>query len=206
MPKAYEVPRYWRSRVDVVFAMASLAGAAVPFLPFAYATSPLSTLNEGYGALVGAPFFATLIVSFMLLRIAVRGSAGRLETLLGGLFAGAVSLGFVLAIGNLLVFEFQRVRALWLLGSLLPVGFGLLVVARLVRARTPAPLVAVAAMQLAFISVAGFWLEAAWPRWQVGAIVSAVTVVLYVGQTLTTVVRAHRRAADGEVVPTGGRT
>lgn len=46
-----------------------------------------------------------------------------------------------------------------------------------------------------------------WPLMQLGAIFTAVTVARYFGQTVYAVVRAGRRAAEGEVVPTtGGRT
>jgi hypothetical protein len=93
--------------------------------------------------------------------------------------------------------------ALWVVA--LPLGGW--IVLRLRGRLVPMPTLAVIALQWAYVANATFCLVMFWRDRQLGAIFTLATVVVYVLQTVFAAVRAGRRGAEGEVIPTqGGRT
>jgi hypothetical protein len=205
MSGIYEIPPAWRTRVDAAFALLSLVGAATPFLPFAYDVSPLSTFG-GREFVLGAPFFSALIVSSMLLRMTFNSRATRVEVVFVGLCAGLLSVGFIVAVAVNVAQHPSWSQAARVLGFSFPLVPGLWSVVRLIRVHAPTLLVAVVALQWGYLAVAGFLLVALWRHWQLGALFTLVTVVIYLTQIAFVVARAGRRAAADELAATGAKT
>jgi hypothetical protein len=169
-----------RSRLQIALAVLGCVGVLTPFLPFTWSRSPLDVF-VGVATVIAAPFFLSILVSIVSVRVAVFERFSRIEAVASWIAAivmsGATAAfgGLLLADGNLPHIKFWI--ALASCEVILVAGIALVVRLRLRRA--PSPSAALTGMQCAYIANAVFCLIVFWPEWQIGAIFAAATVVLY---------------------------
>jgi hypothetical protein len=168
-----------RFRPDSLLAVASLAGLAVPFLPFTYSTSPWDAIHDRFWMLA-APFFLAFFVSAAPIRRLISGAPPPAERWIAYAIAAAMTCPTIAVYVEVLS-EVERLGTEdWLI---LPPIITLLIVAGLVirnarlGKRTEAS--AVNALQAAYLSNAVLTLFNSGFDWQLGAYLAALTALVY---------------------------
>lgn len=193
-----------RSALYVATIALGLVGMATPFLPFKYDVSPLGAAAQVVNPhsdffwlfLVGSPFFLAILVSIASIRLMVLGKSTRSE------LAIAYCSSIIMACATLFLMIAQGISDWpftlhdWLSLALpcATIALGCTLVVRSWRLRVPPGLIAVTAMQSAYVANALLCLLSYWPDWQIGAICTLLTVLAYVGQALLLVLRKEFRA------------
>jgi hypothetical protein len=182
-----------RSTLHVAITAFALVGIVTPFLPFTYDVSPLAAVaavayphsDDFWLCLLGSPFFLAILVSIASIRLMVFGKSSRSE------LAVAYCVSIIMACATLF-FTIRNISESWpstlhdWFSLALPwaaIALGSALIVRSWLLRVPSGLIAVTTMQSAYVANALLCLFGFWPDWQIGAIVTLLTVSVYLGQS-----------------------
>lgn len=183
-----------RSTLYIAITAIGLVGMVTPFLPFTDDTSPLEAVEAVVDPndmffwffLLSGPFFLAILVSIASIRLMVFGEPSRSELVIA--YCSAIIMACML-----LFFTIRTISEsppstlsdwLWVAFPLPPIALGSALIVRSWRLGVPSGLIAVTAMQLAYVANALLCLCAFWGDWKIGAILTLVTAAVYVGQAL----------------------
>ena len=175
-----------------------LIGIVIPFLPFTEHISPLQAVEvvarpEDFIpvtiAFLGVPFFLAILVSIASLRLVVFGEPSRSELAIeycSSMIAACATLFMTIDMASKSTepTEWFCLSVVWA-----TIVGGSTLVVRSWRKGVTSGLIAVAAMQIAYVANALLCLVAFWPGWQIGAKLTLFTLVVYVGQVPFVVLR-----------------
>jgi hypothetical protein len=189
------------SRLQIGVAALGSIGILTPFLPFTWSTSPLSVVVAPTSAPefmyvpIALSFFLAIIVLIVQIRTVLFASFSRTEGII------AYGSSFIMAFATLAftIWMFTTSQdgpgtfSEWLSVALplMTIPLGVALVRWCWRHGVSPPITAITAMQSAYIANASFCLALFWPKWQVGAIVTVVTVAVYAAQIVLVIAAAR---------------
>lgn len=196
-----------RSRLQIGITALGSIGILTPFLPFTWSNSPLRVIVGGTSrpefafTPIALPFFLAILILFTHARATVFGRFSRAEAIIayGSSFVMAfATLAFTLWLSN----SEPPAADAWPVVALpwITIAFGISLIRWCWRRGLPCAIVALTAMQCAYMANALFCLATFWPNWQPGAFVTAVTVAAYAAHIalmiLSMVNDRHRHAGN----------
>jgi hypothetical protein len=193
----------FRSPLFIALTGLGLVGTATPFLPFTSSTSPMELFTSGWPqpnmlavfspSLQELSFFLATLVPVLSIRLSVFGKASRLERAIacGAGVAVAYSTVFVTLFMLFGAEERFLVSSTWL-----AVAFGIALGLKIGKIGVPSARLALAWMQLGYVANGLFFLAFSWPDWQIGAVLTLATVVVYLGSVICLLLRKEFRGAQ----------
>ncbi|MBI3917820.1 MAG: hypothetical protein HY322_12535 [Betaproteobacteria bacterium] len=195
-----------RSCLQIGIAVLGSVGILTPFLPFTWATSPLSVIVGGTSraefvfAPIALPFFLAILILFTCARVLASGRFSRIEAIIA--YGSSFIMAFATLAFTLWTFSISRPTAAseWLVLALpwITITSGIALVWWCRRRGAPSAIIALAAMQCAYMANAFFCLAIFWPGCHfrpssnAGAFVTAITVAAYAAQVALVIVSTDK--------------
>ena len=184
-----------RSTFYTVFTALGLIGVATPFLPFTFDVSPLDALREEFELVIlGSPFFLAPLASAASMRLVLSGRSSKQERVIAYFLSGISACATLYITIFFLFDETPSTFEAWLavVSTWVAIALGIALVVTAGRRGSP-EMATVIAIQAAYVANASFCLILFREDWQSGAIITLLTVLVYVTQVMGVVPRKELR-------------